>query len=131
MDSKLLLEYCFTNFERKFETAKSLFRSKKYADCLFFCHLSLEFLLKGKYVEIRKEMFPITHDLEKIVLKIGLPLSNSQKENLATISTFNIAGRYDDFKLSFYKTANKEFAKRYYNHTKKLLIWIKKFTAQK
>lgn len=127
MDLKLLLNYCYTNSERKFETASSLFRSKKYSDCLFFCHLTLEFLLKGKYVEIKKEMFPIIHDLEKIALKIDLPLDKAQKETLAMINTFNIAGRYDDYKLSFYKQADKEFAKKYFEHTKKLRIWIKKF----
>ncbi len=101
METEKLLKYCYINAQRKMDTASALMRSKKYADALFFCHLAIEFMLKGKYVEIKKEMFPITHDLENLTRKINIDLSPNQKTDLAEINTFNIAGRYDDYKIIF------------------------------
>ncbi len=131
MDTEKLLNYCYTSADRKFDTAKSLYKNRRYADCLFFCHLSLEFMLKGKYVEIKKEMFPITHDLVGLATRAGLLLTEDKMSDLAVISTFNIAARYDDYKSSFYKKANAVFTKKYFAKVRKLLIWLKKNTLKK
>ncbi len=125
MDIKILTKYCYTNAERKWETATALLKSKRYADCLFFCHLTLELILKGKVVEATSKMFPITHNLNDLALKSKLVLAIKQKRNLLIISTFNIAGRYDDYKSSFYKKATQAYAEKYYQITKKLYLWLK------
>ncbi|MBU4332348.1 HEPN domain-containing protein [Patescibacteria group bacterium] len=125
MNIKILTNYCFTNSQRKWETAESLLKSKRYADCLFFCHLTLEFILKGKVAKANNKMFPIIHDLQDLANKAGISLDAQQKKELAVINTFNIASRYDDYKSSFYKTATPAYTKRYYQTTKKLYLWLK------
>ncbi|TSC52377.1 MAG: hypothetical protein CEO40_251, partial [Parcubacteria group bacterium LiPW_72] len=40
--------------QRNFETAEFLFKGEKYADCLFFCHLAIEKILKGLVVKETK-----------------------------------------------------------------------------
>lgn len=126
MDIKSLIKYCRIQKQKKFETAIALLQKKRYADCLFFCHLALEFAFKEKAVEKTKKPFPITHDLEDISIKAQLTLSKLQRKHLAIINTFNIAGRYDDYKLSFYKKATPQFAKKYFKTTKDLLLWLEK-----
>lgn len=40
---------------------------------------------------------------------------------LTEISAFNIQARYDDYKLNFYKKANKRFTLKYITITKEIL----------
>lgn len=82
-------------------------------------------MLKGKVVEATNKMFPVIHDLEALADKAGISLNTQQKKDLAVINTFNIAGRYDDYKLSFYKKASSTYTKKYYQITKQLLLWLK------
>lgn len=127
-DIESLKNYCRVNSALKWETAKLLFKSRKYSDCLFYVHLTLELLFKGKYIESKKGMFPITHDLERIVLLSGIKLPNKHAKHLAMINTFNIAARYDDFKLSFYKKATKKFTQKYFSLAREIILWLKKHT---
>lgn len=45
---------------------------------------------------------------------------------LNEITTFNIEARYDDYKLSFYKKANKEYAEEWSEICEKIYLSIKK-----
>jgi len=128
MEIESLKDYCFVNSERKWETAQSLFKNGKYSDCLFYAHLTLEFLLKGKYLESKKEFFPMIHDLERLALLSGIKFPDKYAKPLATINTFNIAARYDDFKFSFYKKATKKFTQKYFHLIGEIILWLKKYT---
>ncbi len=128
MEIESLKEYCFINSTRKWETAESLFKNGKYSDCLFYAHLALEFLLKGKYLENKKEFFPVIHDLERLALLADIKFPGKYAKHLSIINTFNIAARYDDFKFSFYKKATKKFTQKYFRLTREVIIWLKKYT---
>ena len=105
-----------------------MFGSGKYSDCLFYSHLVLELLLKGKYLESREKIFPITHDLERLAILSNIKLPGKYAKHLAVINTFNIAARYDDFKFSFYKKATKKFTQKYFRLTREIMLWLKKNT---
>ena len=77
-------------------------------------------------VEKTNKPFPAIHDLEVLLKLTGINLNKLQKKNLSIINTFNIADRYDDFKLSFYKNTTQTYAKKYLGITQKLLLWLKK-----
>lgn len=49
MDSRMKrqIEYWFRSGERSWTTAQFLFKGKQYDACLFFCHLTIEKMLKG------------------------------------------------------------------------------------
>lgn len=126
MNFKKLIGYCYLSSERKWKSTSSLLKSKNYSDCLFFCHLTLEFILKGMVVEKTKKMFPITHDLEDLIRRVDLEIPKKFKKELTVINTFNIAGRYDDYKFVFYKKATPDYTKKYYDITKEILLWLKK-----
>lgn len=112
---------------KDFCVAQGLFNLKYYPQCLFFCHLSLEKLLKAAMIKITKEYPPYIHDLRRLAECAGIHLTEKQKQILDTISTFNIAGRYSDEKFQFYKRYNKRnFAQRYLRITEELILWLKK-----
>lgn len=111
---KAAAEYWIESSKRDFEVSRELVDTKNYNYALFFLHLSLEKLLKGIFVAKKSLVAPPIHDLEKITEKIGLSITLSEEKNLAEISSFNIKARYDDYKLKFYKKANKEYASKWF-----------------
>ena|SRR3989338_2915578 len=126
MDLSEISRYWTKNSREKGKTARSLLRSKRYADALFYCHLALEAQLKAVVVLKIREFPPLTHNLLHLAYLAGLELSSRQIEELKEITTFNIKTRYDDYKFSFYKKATKRYAQEYYNITQNLHLWIKK-----
>ena len=121
------IKYWQESSSKDFEAAKSLFEKKLYPQSLFFCHLSLEKMLKAIVVKTIKDYPPYTHDLRKLAEIANIDLSLRQKKILDKIFTFNIAGRYIDVKFAFYKKYNKkEYAQKYLKITKDLLLWLQK-----
>ncbi len=110
--------------EDKWKTAEALIEKERYADALFFVHLSLESLLKAVVVEKTGVQAPHIHNLPKLAQLAGLETSDKQAEQLRDINTFNIRARYDDYKTSLYKTATKEYTAIYFDAANKLRLWI-------
>jgi AbiV family abortive infection protein len=128
MDKKQkIIEYWSTASKQDFETAVILFENKRYHHALFFCHLSIEKILKAIIVKITQEAPPLLHDLVRLAEKTSIELSAKKKNDLSEISIFNIEARYDNYKFSFYKKANKKFAAKYINKTRKILAWLNQY----
>ncbi len=122
-----VVKYWLTASKEDFDTAEILFENKKYHHALFFCHLSIEKMLKAIIVKSTKTAPPLIHDLIRLAEKSSLPLTDSLKNELAEITTFNIGARYDDYKLSFRKKAKKRFSQKYLEKTKEILQWLSKY----
>lgn len=69
---------------------------------------------------------PYIHDLNRLAKLTGFNLSNQQARDLRLITSFNIAGRYSDVKLQFYKKATKLFTGKNLKIAKKLYLWLQK-----
>lgn len=121
------VEYWRTSSKDDLDTADKLFASGKYHHCLFFVHLALEKILKAIFVSSKKQAAPPIHDLVRLAQKAGLNLNEEKLIQLAEISTFNIAARYDDYKFQFYKKATKEYAENWLKAGKEL---YKNFSEQ-
>ncbi|MBU1055676.1 MAG: HEPN domain-containing protein [Proteobacteria bacterium] len=121
-----IIKYWSAASKQDFETAEILFENMRYHHALFFCHLSIEKILKAIIVKKTQEAPPLLHDLVRLAEKAVIELSDKKKNELAEISIFNIEARYDDYKFSFYKKANKRFTAKYVNKTRKILIWLNK-----
>lgn len=124
-DEREIIKYWSTSSKQDFETAEILFENQKYGHALFFCHLSIEKILKALIVRKTHAAPPLVHDLVRLAEKTGICLSDKFKGELAEISSFNIQARYDDYKLSFYKKAKKRFAAKYIAATREILIWLR------
>ena len=121
------IKYWLEGSQKDFDVARNLFKAKYYPQCLFFCHLSLEKLLKVIVIKETKKYPPYIHDLRRLAEVAKLKLDKRQKKLLDKISTFNIAGRYADAKFEFYKKYNKkDFVQKHLKATKDLILWLKK-----
>ncbi|MCK4745253.1 HEPN domain-containing protein [Candidatus Parcubacteria bacterium] len=71
---KKVVDYWKTEAERNYKIAEFLYEGKKYSDCLFFCHLMLEKILKGLVVKQTKTHAPYIHELDTLAIKINFDL---------------------------------------------------------
>lgn len=126
MDTKKFIYYWVKSAEEDLKTAKSLFISKRYNHCLFFCHLFIEKILKALIVKKTEKLAPYDHSLLRLAESSGLEFSKEQLDFLDDITPFNIRARYDDVKLSFYKKADKEYTEDYFKRSQKMYYWLKK-----
>lgn len=124
IDFQKVISFWMKTADLKWETAKSLKRSKKYADCLFFCHLVLESLLKALVCQEKKMMPPYSHELDDLAELSGCSFPRSFEKILAEVNTFNIRARYDDYKMTFYRKATPRYTKVYYQKTDEIRIWL-------
>lgn len=64
--------------------------SKRYNWALFIGHLMIEKLLKAHYVKVASDYPPFIHNLLRLAQKSNIELNNERKEQLITITAFNI-----------------------------------------
>lgn len=126
MQIQKFIEYWNKGAEDDFKTAQVLFDSGRNHHSLFFCHLVIEKMLKAVVTKNTKEPAPYGHSLVRLAELTGLDFSQSQLDDLAEITTFNIRARYDDHKRNFYKKATKKFTQNYIYKTRKLYLWLEK-----
>lgn len=106
-------------------TAKGLFKLKRYSGCLFFCHLTIEKVLKALFLKQHDNYPPPTHKLVRLAKLSKINLNKETEIYLAEITTFNIEARYDILKEKLYKKATEKFTKKYLDLTKKLFTNFK------
>ncbi|HEY4508286.1 MAG TPA: HEPN domain-containing protein [Candidatus Paceibacterota bacterium] len=123
MELAEVIDYWRRLSDEKWKTTEALMEKERYADALFFAHLSLEALLKAVVVEHTGEQAPRVHDLVKLTYLAGLLPDDEQKKQLQLINTFNIAGRYDDEKFALYKKATRDYASDHVNKADTLRTW--------
>ncbi|OFY33793.1 MAG: DNA-binding protein [Bacteroidetes bacterium GWF2_38_335] len=126
MNKEEIIDYWIKSSDKDFKTMTVLFKEKQYSWCLFVGHLVVEKLLKAYYVSKKDDMHPLTHDLVRLAEKSDLDPDEKLKEFLATVTTFNINARYDDYKTSFNKVCTKDYTELWYSEITKYRKWIKK-----
>ena len=100
--------------------AEDLYKRGKNVHALFFLHLAIEKIIKGVHQYIKHEPSLFIHDLYRLATNAGIKVSEPQKFELDVISTFNVAARYDIFKLRLYQKATPEFTKIWMQAGRKL-----------
>lgn len=120
-----MVDYWVRASDGDFELAHTLFEKERFAYCLFFVHLSIEKLLKGLVVDKTSNAAPYEHNLVRLAEATGVVYSETHLDLLADITTFNIKGRYDDYKNQFYKTATRAYTEKYLLQADQLILWIK------
>lgn len=118
------INYWFESATRNREAANDNFKTGHYDWALFLWHLTLEKTIKG-IVTKSGNVPPPTHDLRKLLSIANILLNESQQEEVKEINTFSLEARYDDYKLSFYKKATKEYAELWIHRCEQLYVWFK------
>lgn len=109
MSPQEIIPHWLESAEENCNAAKAMYVSKHYHWALFLWHLTIEKLLKALLTKTEKEI-PYTHNLVVLAELAGFELTLEERDELKEMTTFNLEARYDDYKLSFYKKATKEYA---------------------
>lgn len=109
-----LIAYWLDSSKEKLKTMESLYKAKRYPDCLFFGHLILEKSLKAMVVARTHEHAPYIHNLSRLADLAGMELSKPTKDLLAQVSEFNLATRYPDVRMDFYRICTKRYVDQFY-----------------
>jgi len=117
--------YWINEADEALTVAEHLLEKGDYSYALFFGHLAIEKILKGLYVDIKREHAPPIHNLTRLAKLTGLHLSEEKIEALILISSFNIEARYPDIKRSFRKKCTKEFTLEQMRVIKEIFQWLK------
>lgn len=119
-----VIKYWKETAEKDYNTMIHLYDSKDYHWSLFIGHLVIEKLLKALYVKNIDDNVPRIHDLLRLADKAKIETTEEEKDLLDLITTFNISGRYPDYKQGFYKKCNQEFTKNNIEKIKELREWL-------
>jgi HEPN domain-containing protein len=111
-----------------FDTAKMLYKKKKYLYSGYFLQQSIEKILKGYYQFYKNDFPPRTHNLVYIAEISGIlvEMTEEQKETLYNLNPLNIETRYPEYRDKISSSLNKTKIKNILTATKELRSWIKK-----
>lgn len=93
---------------------------------LFIGQLALEKLINGLITKKTDATPPFIHDLVKLSIVAGIETSEDQKQDLAKITRFHVAARYDEIKSQLYSEATPEFTKEWIGKIQEFFSWFKK-----
>ena len=98
MDKSELLTYWIESSDTDYKAMNHLFEKGDYSWSLFVGHLVIEKLLKACFVKYVSSEPPKIHNLLRLVEKGKLQLTDDQRNQIDTITAFNMAARYDSVK---------------------------------
>lgn len=111
---KNITKYWLDGAQESYKTMQYLYKGKRYADCLFYGHLTLEKTLKALVVEKKQELAPYIHNLHRLAEIAQLDLTKEEIALLKEVTGFNMEARYPDEKYSFHVQCNKSFTDHFY-----------------
>lgn len=106
--------------DEAWKTVEALLEKERYAHAPYYCHLTLEKLLKARYVERCQHPAPPTHDLVWLLEQSRITFTDEDRGTLAEIAKFNIAGRYEDYKFELRHRATSDYTKTWVEQTARL-----------
>ena len=115
------IEYWKSGAKSDIETAEILIDKGKYLHGLFFCHLTIEKILKANYVNQNKSVAPKTHDLIYLTEHSNIKMEDNDLQLIAILMKYQLEGRYPEYSPTI---PPKEQLTGYLNKTKDLLEWL-------
>ena len=126
MDMEEYIEFWLKGAEHDLAAAEALYYSKNYDWSLFIGHLVLEKVLKALIIQNTGEpMPPKMHNLSRLAIHAKLELSEEQTRFLIEANKFHIEARYPDYKNTFYKLCDQNYASNQLNRIKEVYKCLK------
>jgi len=109
-------------------TAGALLKTKRYLECCFFCHLSVEKLLKAIIEKKTQGVPPKSHNLIFLARKSGIlnQMDEPIKQLIADLQPFNIEGRYPEDRRKLLSSTPVNTFHDIYNRTQEGIEWLEK-----
>lgn len=92
---------------------------------LFFCHQSVEKLLKAVIQQITKNPPPRSHNLELLLQLTEQKLPSDKMKIIIDLAPHYITTRYPDDLAKHQKKYSQEFVSKMFDSVKELFLWIK------
>ena len=92
----LLLKRWVDQSKYDLDTARSLYRAKRYIYTIFMCHLAIEKILKALVVKQTGQPPPKTHNLINLMKLGNAKLTDEQVKFVSRLSLAGIVTRYPD-----------------------------------
>jgi len=124
--NKILCDEWFLQSDYDLETAKAMFKTRRYIYTVFMCHLSIEKILKGLVVKNLNEFPTKVHNLQYFIKKLSLNLTDEDNEFVFILNDASIPTRYPDDLRKLVNVYTKEKAGDILDKTNKLNEWLKK-----
>lgn len=90
------IEYWQTTAQNDVETADILIKSGKFIEGMFFCHLSIEKIIKALIVKKTESVPPRWHDLFNLCELAGVNYSEEQQSIMQILMKYQLEGRYPE-----------------------------------
>ena len=103
-----------------FGVARTMYRTRRYAYTVFFCHLSIEKALKACIVEYADIFPPKSHNLIRLAKQAKIELPAELSHFLDSLSKESVHTRYPEDLDSF----TKNIAGTCLLQTEKVLLWL-------
>ncbi len=98
------IKYWVDTAKKDWRAIQNMYKSKDYLHALFFAHLVLEKLCKAHWVKDNTvNTPPKIHNLNTIVDKTKLQLSEEDRNFFFNMNQFQLERRYPDYKNEMYK----------------------------
>lgn len=107
-------------------TAEFMYSGSRFFYAVFMCHLSIEKVLKGLYLQKLGQTPPKTHNLVYLLNKIGIKPEDDIGLFITKLNEANIATRYPEDIDKLQKDYTEDVTKEILEKTRELLEWIKK-----
>ena len=125
MDKQDYIEYWKTSAGKSWKAARHLFEKSDYVESLFFAHLTIEKILKAHWVKDNPSDFPPRiHNLRRLAEQTNLDLETLHFALLEQLNTFQIEGRYPDYRFTIYQAFNQEKTKLVLEKTETFYQWL-------
>lgn len=109
------------------DSAEIMLEKKKFLQSGFYCHQTIEKILKAYYWYNREQDPPYTHNLMKLAEAGGLVelLTEERKRLMDILMPLNIEARYPDNKIALLKTLTQSRSTEIYRQTKEMFLWMR------
>ncbi len=121
MNVEKQIKYWIDGAKSDIETAEILIDKGKYLHGLFFCHLTIEKMLKANFVKQNKTVAPKTHDLIYLAEHADLKLEEKHLNFLPLLMKYQLEGRYPDYSPLI---PDRKMLNEYLEKTRDLLTWL-------
>ncbi len=83
--------------ESDIETATILVSCRKFIEGMFFCHLSIEKIIKALIVKKTENIPPRSHDLFYLIEIAKAEITEKQSDFMQILMKYQLEGRYPDY----------------------------------
>lgn len=127
MDKQYYIAYWKIAADKSWNVSKHLFEKTDYVESLFFAHLALEKLMKAHWVKDNEQNIPPRiHNIRRLAEQTGWALNTTQLIFLEKMYTFQLKGRYPDYRFMIYKVFDQENSKAILDEAEIPYQWLLK-----